>query len=245
MRLHRAGYRSWVDYSNKSGAGARKGREKLEKIVAQLEELSHYVPGIQTNFLFGCDADQGEEPVALTNEFIQRLPQVWPTINIPSPFGGTPLYDELYRDDRILKAMPFAFYYNPYLAITLKHYNVTTYYDHLIDMHEKLTSNAMLLRRVGTKAHPAVRFVHVLRTFATRAELADFRRIRAMLGSDAQFRAFHEGRSQELPAYYARLFEKRLGRYAELLPAQARCPILERPAPAAEVARKRAAKVAA
>jgi hypothetical protein len=34
-------------------------------------------------------------------------------------------------------------------------------------------------------------------------------------------------------------------RYAELLPAQARCPVLEGPAPAAEVARKRAAKVAA
>jgi hypothetical protein len=66
-----------------------------------------------------------------------------------------------------------------------------------------------------------------------------------MLGSDALFRAFHEGRSRELPAYYTRLFEKRLGRYAELLPAQARYPMLERPAPAAEVARKRAAKVAA
>ena len=37
------------------GRAARKGREKLEKIVAQLEELSRHVPGIQANFLFGCD----------------------------------------------------------------------------------------------------------------------------------------------------------------------------------------------
>jgi hypothetical protein len=223
------GIESWVDYSNKSGAVGRRGHEKLEKIAAQLEQLSHYVPGIQANFLFGCDSDEGEEPVELTKEFIRRLPQVWPTINIPSPFGGTPLYDELHRDGRILKAMPFALYYNPYLAITLKHYDTTTYYDHLIDMHEVLTSNAMLLRRLTTKAHPIVRFVHALRTLATRVELGDFRRIRAMLGADAQFRAFHEGRSEDLPSFYARLLDKRLGRYAQLLPPAALRPILEPP----------------
>ena len=223
------GIESWVDYSNKSGAVGRRGHEKLEKIAAQLEQLSHYVPGIQANFLFGCDSDEGEEPVELTKEFIRRLPQVWPTINIPSPFGGTPLYDELHRDGRILKAMPFALYYNPYLAITLKHYDTTTYYDHLIDMHEVLTSNAMLLRRLTTKAHPVVRFVHALRTVATRVELGDFRRIRAMLGADAQFRAFHEGRSDDLPSFYVRLLDKRLGRYAELLPPPALRPVLEPP----------------
>jgi hypothetical protein len=111
-------------------------------------------------------------------------------------------------------------------------------------MHELLTSSAMLLRRLVTKAHPTVRFIHALRTLATRAELADFRRIRAMLGSDAQFRAFHEGRSNEVPAFYLRLFEKRLGRYAELLPAQARRPVLEPPAAPAEVVRKRVSKEA-
>ena len=238
------GIESWVDYSNKSGAIGRQGREKLDKIVAQLQVLSRHVPGIQANFLFGGDTDRGREPVELTNEFIRRLPQVWPTINIPSPFGGTPLYDELYRAGRILQSMPFAFYYNPYLAITLKHYDTTTYYDHLIDMHEVLTSNAMLLRRLTTHAHPAIRFIHALRTLATRAELRDFRRIRAMLGRDAQFRAFHEGRSNELPVFYARLFEKRLGRYAELVPPRARRPVLEPPAPPAEMPRKGAVKAA-
>jgi radical SAM superfamily enzyme YgiQ (UPF0313 family) len=239
------GIESWIDYSNKAGAGARKGREKLEKVVTQLETLSRHVPGIQANFLFGSDTDEGEEPVALTKEFIRRLPQVWPTINIPTPYGGTPLYDELYREGRILESMPFAFYSNPYLAITLKHYDPATYYDHFIDMHEVLSSNAMLLRRLRTKVHFGVRFVHTLRTLETRVDLARYHRIRAMLRSDAQFRAFHEGRSSELPAFYTRLLEKRLGRYAELLPAEARRPVLEPPPPPAEVAGSRAAKVAA
>ena len=240
------GIESWTDYSNKSGAGARKGRDKLEKVVAQLETLSRHVPGIQANFLFGSDTDAGEEPVTLTKEFIRRLPQVWPTINIPTPYGGTPLYDELYREGRILESMPFAFYSNPYLAITLKHYDPATYYDHVIALHEVLSSNAMLLRRLRTKVHIGVLFTHTMRTLETRVELAGYRRIRAMLGSDAQFRAFHEGRSSELPAFYTRLLEKRLGRYAELLPAQAWRPVHEpAPAPPVETARSRSAKVAA
>ena len=117
--------------------------------------------------------------------------------------------------------MPFAFYYNPYLAITLRHYDTATYYDHLIDMHELLTSNKMLLRAPEDEGTPrGVRFVHTLRTLATRAELADFRRIRAMLGSDAHFRAFHEGAPTSSRLLHASVRE-RLGRYAELVPAGA------------------------
>jgi hypothetical protein len=236
------GIESWVDYSNKAGAGRLAGREKLEKVVGQLDELSRHVAGIQAQFLFAGDSDQGSEPVELTREFIRRLPQVWPVINIPSPFGGTPLYDDLYRSGRILKAMPFGLYYNPYLAITLKHYDARTYYGHLVDMHEEITSTRMLLRRLMTKAHAAVRFIHSLRTLGTRAELAQFRRIHARLGEDARLRAFHEGRSDRLPEFYGALLEKRLGRYAELFPAQARRPVLEPPAPPAITARTRAAK---
>jgi hypothetical protein len=223
------GIESWSDYSNKSGSHGRSGREKLEKVVAHLETIGQHVPGIQANFLFGGDTDHGDEPPALTRDFIRRMPQVWPTINIPTPFAGTPLYDQLYRDGRILKAMPFAFYYTPYLAITLKHYDPLTFYDHLIRIDETLTSGAMIVRRLST-GRPALRFAHTLRTLVTRQELASFRRIRALLASDTQFRAFHEGRSDVLPRFYQHVFDKQLGRYAELLPPDARRPVLEPPA---------------
>lgn len=223
------GVESWGDYSNKAGAGAKQGRAKLDQVVGHVRRLLDHVPGIQVNFLFGNDTDQGEEPVTLTKEFITRLPEVWPTINIPSPFGGTPLYEQWRRAGRILEAMPFAFYYNPYLAITVKHYEPLRYYDHLIDIHVALGSTRMLARRLTTGAAPTVRFIHSLRTFAARRELAAFRRIRAMLESDDRFLAFHEGRSDTLPEFYHRLFEKRLGRYAELVPRAARRPLLEEP----------------
>jgi hypothetical protein len=176
--------------------------------------------------------------VALTKAFIWRLPSVWPTINIPTPFGGTPLYEQYRGKGRILESLPFAFYYNPYLAITLKHYHPLSYYDHLIDIHELITANRMLARRLLTDARPAVRFVHTLRTIATRRELAAFRRIRRMLGADAQALAFHLGRSDVLPEVYHALYERRLGPYAELISRRDRHPVLE---PAGRLRARRAA----
>ena len=100
------GVESWSDYANKAGTGAKRGADKLEQVVAHFQALSRHVPGLQANFLLGADVDRGREPVALTKAFIRRLPAIWPTINIPSPFGGTPLYDKLRADGRILETLP-------------------------------------------------------------------------------------------------------------------------------------------
>jgi radical SAM superfamily enzyme YgiQ (UPF0313 family) len=224
------GVESWNDYSNKAAAGSKRGEEKLNGVVANMKRLTAFVPGVQANFLFGGDTDKGDEPVQLTKEFIEQLPKVWPTVNIPTPYGGTPLYDQLHRQGRILGALPFAFYYNPYLAITIAHYDPVAYYGHLIDIHESIVSRKMLLRRLATSASPVVRFIHGLRTIATRAELNEFRKLQSHLRENEDLLAFHEGRSQTLPEFYHRLFEQRLGRYAELLPRTLRQPVLEHPA---------------
>ena len=220
------GVESWAAYSNKAGVGNKHGAGKLESVVAHFRLLAQHVPGLQANFLFGADVDRGREPVELTKEFIQQLPAVWPTINIPTPFGGTPLQEAYLAEGRILEQMPFAFYYNPYLAITLKHYDPVDYYDNLIDMHAVLTSGRMLARRLATDTPTPVRFVHALRTLGTRSELAAFRGIRRMLLRNRQFRAFHEHRIGNLPDYYHQLFERRLGRFAELISRADRVPVL-------------------
>ena len=223
------GIESWNDYSNKAGAAGKAGRDKLEAVVQHLRALAEYVPGIQANIMIGVEVDRGDEPIELTKEFIRRLPEVWPTINIPTPFGGTPLYEQYLAEGRVLRGMPFAFYYNPYLAIRLKHYEPLAYYEHLIDIHEELSSNAMLARRLGTKQRPAIRFVHRLRTYAARQELAELRHIRTMLASDAEFRAFHEGRTEALPEFYDWEPQRRLGRYAPLLSRAERTPVFAQP----------------
>jgi hypothetical protein len=160
---------------------------------------------------------------------MMRTPHVWPTINIPTPFGGTPMHDRLHREGRVLKEMPFAFYYNPFLAITLQHYDAQTYYDHLIRMHETVTSRGMVWRRVRSKGSRIVRLIHVLRTFETQRELATFRFLRDRLAQNAQLRAFHNGRSSTLPELYHQLFEARLGPYASLLTRGDRIPVFDVP----------------
>lgn len=227
------GVESWTEYSGKAGTGTRKGREKLEKVIAQFDLLGKYVPGLQANFIFGTDTEEGEESFALTKEFILRTPNVFPTVNIPTPYGGTPLYETLRRENRILEATPFAFYYNPYLAITLKQYDPLTFYDKLIEMHEAIGSTRMIFRRLMTGKSPIIRAAHALRTIYARLYVRDLREIRNMLATDAQFRAYHEGKSRQLPPFYDRLYERRLGRYAELMPPAMRRPTFDPPKPAA------------
>ena len=221
------GIESWVDYSGKAGVGAKSGEAKLDQVVDHFRQLGDYVPGMQANFLFGGDEDAGVAPVELTKAFIERTPRVWPTINIPTPFGATPLRERYAREGRILETLPFAFYYNPYLAIRLNHYDPVTYYDHLIDIHKTLASARMLRRRITTQSRPVIRFIHGLRTFAARTELAALRRIRKMLVTDRQFHAFHEGETTVLPQFYRQELHDRLGRYADILSLDEITPVAE------------------
>jgi radical SAM superfamily enzyme YgiQ (UPF0313 family) len=234
------GVESWTNYSNKAGVGAVVGRKKLTQVVEHFRTLREYVAGLQANFMFGCEMDHGEEPVELTKNFIRALPYVWPTLNIPTPFGNTPLYDRALAQDKILKSMPFSFYYTPYLVTTMPNYPPTEYYQKLIDIYSVMTSAMMLARRCTTKSTFDLSLLHALRTFSMRQDLAAFRLLHRRLKSDSDFRAFHEGRSNALPEFYHHRFEEKLGRYASLVSRAERTPEMEKPvsapAPSAAVA---------
>ena len=225
------GVESWGDYSNKAGVGTSVGRDKLEQLVEHFEELGEYVVGLQANFIFGTDVDRGDEPAELTKEFMRRLPFVWPTVNIPTPFGSTPLYDKCLGEGRILRSMPFSFYYTPYLVTTLENYHPIEYYEKLADIYSVMASGRMMVSRVSTDGPAALRMLHLLRSLAMQKFLAAFRRIGNMLKTDREFRAFHEGRSSRLPDYYRGVYERKLGGYASLLSPAERRPELGQASP--------------
>ena len=225
------GVESWTNYSNKAAVGRAAGAEKVDKVAEHFTRLAEHVPYLQANFMFGLDTDAGDEPVELTKRFMDRTPFAWPTINIPVPFGGTPLHDELATQGRILTSMPFSFYYAPYLVTTLKNYDPLTYYEKLIQLYAHAAAPEMLRRRMRTTTRRSVRWIHRARAAAFRGDIESFREILAMLRTDAQFRAFHEGRDTTLPEYYHRLGDRMLGRYASLLSREERTPELA-PAPA-------------
>jgi hypothetical protein len=218
------GIESWGDYSQKAGVGHTTGATKVARLVEHFRELHEYVHYLQANFLFGLDSDAGDEPVALTKDFMTRTPFVWPVVNIPHPFGGTPLFEAQLRAGRILTGLPFSFYYSPYVATVPRHYDPVEYYDRLIDLFGHFTSARMLARRLAETPSPYVRLVHVVRTRVKRRRMRAFRRLRGMLANDPQFRAFHEGRSSVLPEHYHREYERLLGRYAPLMSRADRMP---------------------
>ena len=220
------GIESWSSYSNKAGVGRKTGSDKVQRIAEHLEELHSYVSGIQVNFIFGLDTDQGDEPVELTKEFMSKTPFAWPVINIPVPFGGTPLYDQYLKEERILRLMPFSFYYLPYLVTTLTHYDPITYYQKLIEMMQHCSDRSMLLRRLRVTSSWALRLFCVVRTFKTKEAIGRFQHILEMLTTDRQFRAFPEGETTELPEFYHQEYERMLGPYASLISRAERTPEL-------------------
>jgi len=234
------GVESWADYSNKSGAGRSIGPEKLEKVVEHFDDLHHHVPGLQANFIFGTDGDCGSEPAELTCEFIRRLPFVWPTINIPVPFAGTPLYDRFLSDGRVLEAMPFAFYYAPFVVVRPLHYSTVELYDNLITIYETIGSGRQLLRRLRSASSPAFAALHFLRTMSVIVDARVLRKVRDAVARDPEMRAFHEGSSSTLPGYYRRLLEEKLGPYGELFEEGDLTPRLE---PAGTAVKERAPRV--
>jgi len=221
------GIESWAAYSSKVGAGSAKDpREKLDKVIEHLNIIRPYVAGIQANFMFGLDVDTGDEPVELTKEFASRVPFVMPNFNIPVPFGNTPLYERYLSEDRILTAMPFTFYYMPYLVYTLKNYSPAVFYEKLIDVVSYISSGGMLLKRLKEAPAPVSSGYNLVKTLSNRQMIGRLRDILNLLNTDKQFRAFHEHETDVLPDFYHRQYERLLGPYATLMFRQERKPIL-------------------
>ena len=150
------GIESWMAYSNKVGAGSgTTPQEKLRRVIEQCNHIRPFVTGIQANFIFGLDADTGDEPIELTKEFASRVPFVMPNFNIPVPFGNTPLYEKYRSEDRLLATMPFTFYYMPYLVFKLKNYDTAVYYEKLIELISFVSSGKMSMQRLKERSIPA------------------------------------------------------------------------------------------
>lgn len=220
------GIESWYDYGNKALAADKQGRGKLEHVVGRLSQVRRFVPGLQANFIFGTDEDHGTEPADLTIEFTKRLPYLWPNVNIPTPYGQTPLFDDYLANRRILLDMPLAFYCAPYLVTTLKHYEPAEYYRHLIRIMEVATSRRATLRRVLASNPFLIRLAHLSQSLSYRTQLAEMRTILKQLTTDRTFRRFHDNQPVPLPDFYRRRYSQRLGKYAELLDSEDAHPVL-------------------
>jgi radical SAM superfamily enzyme YgiQ (UPF0313 family) len=220
------GVESWSLYSNKAGVGQATHRPKVDQVVEQFHVLREYIPYLGANFIFGLDTDAGDEPFELTKEFIIKVPFVWPGMNTFLPFGGTPLYNTLLGQDRILKTMPFNFYSLPHIVIILKNYDPISYLQKMVDLYTLVSSNKLLKQRLDSIDAFVGKSVHLLRTSMIRNRRRVFADTLHRMQTDAQFLAFHCGETDKLPVYYAYEYKRHLGKYAELMTLEESRPLL-------------------
>jgi radical SAM superfamily enzyme YgiQ (UPF0313 family) len=221
------GIESWAGYSNKVGAGpSATPRQKLDKVIEQLNAIRPYVSGIQANFIFGLDSDSGDEFMELTREFASQLPFVMPNFNIPVPFGNTPFYEKQLSEDRLLTAMPFTFYYMPYLVFKLKNYTAADFYEKLIGIIAYISSFKMLSQRLRNSPSPFPAGYNVVKTLGNRQMIGRLREILDLLKNNSQFSSFHAHETDILPDFYQRQYDELLGPYAALMSHAERRPIL-------------------
>lgn len=212
------GIESWREYTNKSGVSHKSsGQEKLTKLVDTFAQIKDKIPYLQANFIFGVDSDEGDEPVELTKAFMHQVPYAWPVLNIPVPFGGTPLQEKMLEEGRVLTAMPFIFYYTPHLVMRPKHYEPTDYIEKVLYLSIYATSSMMQKLRMQSTPSFLHKVSHYVRNMEAKGLNQQYQQVLQLLRTDKSFLAFHEGRSNVLPDYYRQQCAKLLGKYAGLL----------------------------
>ena len=143
------------------------------------------------------------------------------------PFAGTPLYERFVAEDRVLRAMPFAFYYAPYTVVRPRHYEPVEFYDQMIGIYDAIASPRLLLRRLSSAWSAGWRAFQILRVSGAYAEKRRLQELRDRIAGEPELLAFHQGKRAALPAFYRGLLKRRLGRYAELLSDDEVTPQLE------------------
>nr|CRH05957.1 protein of unknown function [include Radical SAM superfamily domain] [Candidatus Magnetococcus massalia] len=231
-RFFLIGVESWGGYFSKSGLGkTSSAMERFNHTIEIFKQFEGKDLVMQASLIFGLDSDEGEQPVTLAKEFIRQIPHAWPTVNIPSPYGGTPLFDELQREGRLLNGLPFNFYQTPYLSMLLKHYSPLEFYTKMHEISTLISSDEMLKLRMAQAPNWKHKYIYKLRTVGEKVFKGFYQEMVERLRSDTAFNAFHEGRSESLPTFYQQAFEEKMGRFAPMLSEDERRPNLEQMKP--------------
>jgi hypothetical protein len=215
------GIESWYELGNKSKTSHIAGEEKLNRISAHVNMMFEYIPYIQTNFVLGLDSDAGDEPFELTKRFVDKSPAAFPGYSLLSAFGeAAPLNLQYQKDNRVL-GFPFHFL-NNHLAMNIKpkNYEWLDFYDKVIDLTAyTFSAKAMYRRFMATKDYTN-RWMNFMRAISNEGHgrLKFYRQVRRNLAEDRKFRAYFEGETKQLPAFYTNIIKKGLGIWWEWLP---------------------------
>jgi len=227
-RLRRNGFKailpgieSWYELGNKSKAGRVAGIDKVNQISDHVNMLLRYIPFVQTNFILGLDCDSGAEPFELTKRFLERTPGAYPAFSLFTAYGqAAPLNLELQRAGRVLP-VPFHFLNSTRgMNIRPANYDWADFFGHVGDLTAFAHAGRQTLRRFTTRGGMLPKSIAALRA-ATSTKTRYYTEMERRLREDAAFRAFFEGESTVLPAFFLEKIRTDLGPFWEALPAGA------------------------
>jgi hypothetical protein len=227
QRLRKNGFRailpgieSWYDMGNKSKT-RRTGMDKVKQVSEHVNMILRYIPYIQTNFVMGLDGDMGSEPFELTKKFIDLSPGAFPAYSLLSAFGrAAPMNLDYQRAGRVL---PFPFHFlnnNHAMNVRPKNYSWPEFYDGLVDVTRYSFSWKAIARRIPATATAIPKWMNVVRAVSSEGfgRIRYHETIRRLLDTDRSVRAFMEGETDQLPAFYADRIRRELGPAYEYLP---------------------------
>ncbi len=213
------GIESWYDLGGKSRTQLT-GMAKVRQVSERVNTILRYLPYVRTNFVFGLDSDQGEEPFELTKRFEDLTPGAFPGFALLTAFGrAAPLNLEYQREGRIVP-FPFQFLGNhEAMNVRPRHYSWAAFYDHVLDVSRYSHSGRMLARRfAATRGIP--RWAILLSSLSSegRGRIRYLSTIRRLLDTDPSMRRFMDGETEVLPEFFRARLREQLGPMYDLLP---------------------------
>lgn len=216
------GVESWFDLGGKSKTGALQGMAKVRQVADHVNLILKYIPYVQTNFVMGIDADEGEEPFELTKRFLDLTPGAFPGYSLLTAFGRAAALNLEYQSEN--RVLPFPFHLlnnNQAMNVRPRNYQWRPFYDHVIDLTRYSFSARSIMNRFRATEGMTSKWLNFVRAVSTEGwgRLKYYSEIRARLDTDPQFAPYFEQESDELPDFYTGLIRKDLGELWGSLPA--------------------------
>jgi hypothetical protein len=218
------GIESWYSLGGKSKTGRNVGLDKVNQVSEHVNQILRYIPYVQTNFVLGLDDDVGAEPFELTKLFVDKTPGAFPAYSLLSAFGqAAPLNLDLQRAARVL---PFPFHFlDNHRAMNVKprNYSWTEIYDRVVDLRRHSFSWAAIGRRLAANDGFLTRSLNLVRAVSSEGfgRIRHDSMVRGLLDTDRTVRAFFDGDTSTVPAFYSGQVRDDLGPFWDTLPAGA------------------------
>ncbi len=212
------GIESWYDYGNKSKSTRAHGLAKVEQVADHVNRALAHIPFVQTNFIQGLDCDSGEEPFELTRRFMDLTPGAYPAFSLFTCYGrASPLNLELQRAGRV-NAMAFHFLdSNHGMNIKPLHYDWADFYDKVAELNRYAYGARRMGRRLVANGLNATGLFSLFRSASSDRPKYQAAMAR-LLREDKSVRAYFEGETRTMPAFFEARVRKDLGPLWDALP---------------------------